>query len=43
MRVYIVDMGLAKEMLWQEDCLSFGMKKSCVWQTYDLKMRSRGK
>ena len=37
---YIVSMDLVKEMWRDEDCLSFAMKRSSVWQIHGLK-RSR--
>ena len=38
----MVGIDLAKEILREEDCCSFAMKRSCVWKTHDLQGRSRG-
>ena len=39
----MVGMKLTKEMLREEDYLSFVMKRSCAWQIHGLKRRSRKK
>ena len=38
-----MNIKLAKEILREEDYLSFLCKVVCVWQTHGLKRRSRGK
>ena len=43
LRVSMVNMELAKEILREEDFLNFAMKKSCDWQTHGLKKRSKEK
>ena len=43
LRVSMVGVELAKEMLREEDCSSFLMKTSCVLQTHGLKRRSKEK
>ena len=35
------DIELVKQMLREKACLSFAMKKSCVWQIHDFKRNSR--
>ena len=40
-RVCMVGMELAKEMLKEEDYLNAAMKRSCAWQTHGLKRRSK--
>ena len=32
--VCMVDTKLLKEMMREENCLSFAIKRSCVWQTH---------
>ena len=39
----MVDMELAKEMLKEEDCLSFAMKRCCTWQTNGLEKKEQRK
>ena len=43
LKVCMMDMELAKEMLREEDYSSFVMKRGCAWQTHGLKKRSREK
>ena len=43
LRMCMVHMELAKEVLRKEDYSSFVTKRSCVWQTHGLKRRSRKK
>ena len=43
LRVCIVDMKLAKELLREEDYSSFVMKRSCAQQIHGLKRRNREK
>ena len=40
LRVSMVDIKLAKETLRKENCSSFAMKRSCVWQTDYLKKKT---
>ena len=42
-RKCVMDIELAKEMLKKEDFSRFTIKRRCVWQTHDLKRRSRRK
>ena len=43
LRVCMVGMELAKEMLREEHYSSFVMKRSCAWQIHGFKRRSREK
>ena len=43
LRVCMVGMELAKEMLREEDYSSFAMKSNSAWQIHGLKKRSREK
>ena len=41
LRVSIMDMKLAKEMLKEEDCSSFAIKRSSILQIHGLKRRAK--
>ena len=43
LKVCMVGIELAKEMLREEDYSSFAMKRSCAWQIHGLKKRNRKK
>ena len=41
--VSVVGMKSAKDLLGEENCSNFAIKRSSVWQTHDLKRRNREK
>ena len=43
LRVYTGGLVSGKEMLKEEDCWNFEMKKSCAWQTLGFVRQAKGK